>query len=145
MSPRVQTLRKLRRGRREGNHTHITILSVCTCPRGFQVNEFSDLSCIRRKSHPSGHPLERHARDRKRHFDVSATSRTPVSIVPGRERLRAQVIWGPTFDLCASEPAPFYSTLAGILATDISGCATWPCSCPAFCSSPAEAAHGLGD
>ena len=31
-----------------------------------------------------------------------------------------------------------YSTLAGIFATDIKGCATWSSSSPAFCSSPSD-------
>jgi hypothetical protein len=31
-----------------------------------------------------------------------------------------------------------HSTLAGILATDMSGCATWSSSCAAFCSSPSD-------
>ena len=61
----------------------ITTLSACICPRGFRVHEFSDSSCIRRKSQSGGQALARHARDRKRHVDASATSHTPVSIVQG--------------------------------------------------------------
>jgi len=69
-----------------------TILVVYIYPQGFQVHEFSDSGCIRRKSQPGGQPCERHARDKKKHFDVSARCPLPESIVQKQARLRAKAI-----------------------------------------------------
>ena len=56
------------------------------------------------------------------------------SVVIGQQKTRQPRHPGSA----ARHPNFSHSTLAGILATDISGWATWSSNCPAFCSSPSD-------